>query len=177
MCVWRYTDLSNSLFLLTLRHKAVLLFALTQHSCYVSMCVLRGRGALMRQDYENQSPYPSQKAEAWLFAYRPVLIRLTHCDTGRVWYTMKDRAWSHCDRPWQSHVALTNCSRVCACILLLVMPSLGSGVAILPMLQFGGPRHGDIPTLSNKITVQQQVTLSNVDDWTRSWLIAEPLAG
>lgn len=136
---WRYTALSNSLCLLALRHKAILLFALTPHSCSVSMCVLRGRGALMRQDYENQSPSPSRKAEAWLSAYRPVLIKLTHCDKGRVWYTTKDRAWTHSDRPWQPHVALTDCIRVCACTLLLVMPRLGSGVAILPMLQSGGP--------------------------------------
>lgn len=31
----------------------------------------------MRQDYENQSLSLSQKAEAWLSAYRPVLIQLT----------------------------------------------------------------------------------------------------
>lgn len=58
---------------------------LCQHVC------AKGRGALMRQDYENQSPSPSRKAEAWLSAYRPVLIRLTHCDKGRVWYTTKDK--------------------------------------------------------------------------------------
>lgn len=100
--VWRYTGLSNYLCLLALRHKAIPVFALTLTPA-LSACVLRGRGALMRQDYENQSPSPSQKAEAWLSAYRPVLIRLTHCDTGRVWYTTKDRAWTHCDShtwPW-----------------------------------------------------------------------------
>lgn len=43
--VWRYTALSNPLCLLALRHKAILLFALTLHSCSVSMCVLRGTDA------------------------------------------------------------------------------------------------------------------------------------
>lgn len=70
-------------------------FALTRFSS-VSMCVLRGRGAPTRQDYENQSPSPSRKAEAWLSAYRPVLIRLTHCDT---WCTTKDRRRTHRDSP------------------------------------------------------------------------------
>ena len=130
--VWRYTGLSNSLCLLALRHKAIPVFALTLTPA-LSACVLRGRGALMRQDYENQSPSPSQKAEAWLSAYRPVLIRLTHCDTGRVWYTTKDRAWTHCDSPGQPHVALTGWIRECASILLLVMPRWGSWAAILPM--------------------------------------------
>lgn len=90
--VWGYTALSNPFCLLALRHKAILLFALTLHSCSVSMCVLRGRGVLMRQDYENQSPSPSRKAEAWPSAYRPVLIGLTHCDNDRIWYTKKDGA-------------------------------------------------------------------------------------
>lgn len=117
--VWKYSALSNSLCLLTLRHRAILVFALTLHSCPVSMCVLRGRSALMRQDYENQSPSLSRKAEARLSAFRPVLMRLTHCDKGRVWYTTKDRALTHCDRPGQPHVALTDCIRVCACICYL----------------------------------------------------------
>lgn len=137
--------MSNSLCLL---HNAT--FALTAF-CLVSarVCVLRGRGALMRQDYgkkkrkkKNQSPSPSWKAEAWLSAYRPRLIRLTHRDTGRAGYTRKDRARTHCDRPGQPHVALTDCIRVCTCILLLMMPRLGEGGAgttILPVLQTGGP--------------------------------------
>lgn len=36
-------------------------------------------------------------------------------------------------------MALTDYIRVSACILLVVMPCLASGVAILPMLQFSGP--------------------------------------
>lgn len=133
------TQAYQILCLLAMWHKAILLFSLTLHSCAVSMRVLRGWGALMRQDYENQSPSPCRKAEAWLSAYRPALIRMTHCDRGRVWYTTKDRAWTHCDISWQPHVALTNCIRVCACIPLLVMRRSGSGVAILPMLHSGGP--------------------------------------
>lgn len=178
--VWRHTALSNSWCLLALQHKAILPFALTLHSCSVSMFVLRGQGAFMQQDYENQSPSPSQKAEAWLYAYRPVLIRLTHCDNGRVWYT-KDKAWTHCDSSWQPHVALSDCAHACVFILLLVMPCLGSGVAILPMLQSFGPvddpvlvMQAFLPLATNKSGTT--VTLSNGDDWTRSWLTAELLA-
>lgn len=153
--VWRYTALSNPLCLLALRHKAILLFALTLHSCSVSMCVLRGRGALMRQDYENQSPSPSRKAEAWLSAYRPVLIRLTHCDNGRVWYTKKDRAWTHCD----SSTATRGTNRLWPCMPMhsaTCDATLGqwggnsANVAVFWPSGWPGIGHVDIPSLSNK---------------------------
>lgn len=118
-----------------------------QKGCLVWQCipaqsalVLMGYGALMRQDYENQSPSLSRKAEAWLSAYRPVLISLTQCDNGGVWYMQKGRAWTHCDDSWQAHVALTNREREYTCILL---PHLDSGVAILPRKQSFGS--GDEP--------------------------------
>lgn len=120
-----------------------------QKGCLVWQCspaqsalVLMGCSPLTRQDYENQSPSLSGKAEAWLSAYRPVLIRLTQCDNGRIWYTQKSRAWTHCDDSWQAHVALTNWERVYTCVLL---PHLDSGVAILPRKQSFGS--GDDPFL------------------------------
>lgn len=144
LSVLRYTAISNSLCSLALRHKAILPFALTLHSCPVSMCVLRGQGALMRQDYEKSKPISISESWGMALCIQTCLIRLTQCDKGRVWYTTKDKAWTHCDSSWQPHVALSDCIRVCACTLLLVMPRLGSGVAILPMLQSGGPED-DLP--------------------------------
>lgn len=126
-------------------------------SCTVSMCVLRGRDALMRQDYENQSPYPSRKAEVLLFAYRPVLIRLTRGDTGRTWYTVKDTLW-------QAWTATRGADPPCPCICMYSATcdaKHGRWVAIMPMLQFWwhsgwpGMGHGDITSLSNKITAWQ----------------------
>lgn len=143
------------------------------------VCVLRGRGALMRQDYENQSPSPSRKAEAWLSAYRPVLIRLTRCDNGRIWYTKEDAA-GHVVMAPDSHTwrRLTPSVDVHAFCYLWCRAWL----AILPMLQSFGPADGPawvmwafLPLATNNSSTT--VTLSNGDDWTRSWLTAELLAG
>lgn len=141
-------------------------FCLLCCTCSVSTCVLRGRGALMRQDYENQSPSPSQKAVAWLSAYRQVLIRLTLCDTGRVWYTTKDRAWP--GHIVTGRTATRGTDRLCPCMCMHFATcdaplewwgGKSANAAVCWLSGWPGMGHVGIPSLSNKITVTQQLTL------------------
>lgn len=87
------------------------------------------------------------------------------------------RGWTHCGGSWQPHVALTDCVRVCTCCYLWCHAWL----AILPMLQSYGLVDDPawvmwtfLPLATNNSSTT--VTLSNGDDWTRSWLTAELLA-
>lgn len=154
--------------------------SLVSHSCSVSMCVW-GWGCAERQDYENQSPSPSLKAEVWLSAYRPVLIRLACCDTesGARRRTGPEHVMTGLDsHTWHQTTVALHVHPFCYLWHHNWVGSCNSANAAL-WLPIVWPGHGCVGIPCNKTTTAtRQLTLNKGDDdWTRSGLTAGSLAG
>lgn len=151
--VWRYTNLSNPFCLLSTAAQsntsvcidAALL--LCQHVC------VKGPGRTDATGLWKSKPISVSKS--WGMALR-IQTCFNQADTLWQWWDLvheEGRGWTHCDGSWQPHVALTDCVRVCTCILRLVMPCLvgnSANVAVFWPSGWPGMAHVDIPSLSNK---------------------------
>lgn len=105
---------------------------------------------------------------------------MTQAGSGTLW-----RTGPALDTLWQAWTATRGTDRLCPCMCMHFATCdapLGwwggksANVAVWWPSGWPGIGHVGIPSLSNKITATQQLTLSNGDDWTRSWLTTEPLA-
>ena len=179
---WKCTALSNSLCLLALWHKAILLFAPTLHSCPVSVCV-KGPSRTDATGLWKSKPISVSKGRGVAFCIQTCV---NQADT--LWHRqgLVRGEGQALDTLWQAWTATRGPDRPYPCICML-SASCGAmlgqwggnsaNVAVWWPSGWPGIGHVDIPSLSNKIAAAQQLTLSNRDDWTRSWLTAEPRAG
>lgn len=174
--------ITNSLCSLTLRHKAILLFALTAHSCSVSMCVKRSGRTDATGLWKSK---PISVSESWGVA---LCIQTCFNQADTLWHRqgLVHNEGQGLDTLWQDWTATRGTDRLYPCICIhsascdAMLGQWGgnsANVAVWWPSGWPGIGHVDIPSLSNKITAAKQLTLSNGDDWTRSWLTAGPLAG
>lgn len=140
------------------------------------MCVW-GWGCTERQEHENQSPSPSLKAEVWLSAYRPVLIRLARRDTqcGARQRTGPEHVMTGLDsHTWHQTTVALHVHPFCYLWRHNGVRGCSSANAAL-WLSVVWPGHGCVGIPCNKTTGARPLTLNNGDDWTRSGLTAHSL--